>query len=258
MEKQKRKIREYWNDRAHIYDTQYQHGLKSLREKKAWLELLEELIPEKGQKILDVGTGTGFLSLLLAEQGHRCKGIDLSPGMMTEAKEKAEKKGLCITFAQGDAECLDEPDESYDIVINRHILWTMPHPYRAVKEWARVVKPGGKVIVIDGDWFFDTPKNRICVFWGKILTLIMGKGNLFKENHTGADEHLPMTKAKNAKRAPLLLQRAGLQVCVQGAGKVEQAEREGTSLRQRLLNPYHRIVLIGNKAESRLVNKRPV
>lgn len=54
-------------------------------------------------------------------------------------------------------------------ISNRHILWTMPNPMQAAKEWTRVLKPWGTFIVIFRDWFFDRPFNNFQIFLGKIL-----------------------------------------------------------------------------------------
>lgn len=249
MDSVKETIQKNWNQNAESYDSQYLHGLKSGEEKEAWLSLLKELVPEKDQRILDVGTGTGFLALLLAEQGHICKGVDLSPGMLGEAKEKAKAMKLNIDFELGDAEKLEEKSGVYDVVINRHILWTMPHPKQAVGEWVRVLKPGGRLIVIDGDWFFDSPMNNLQIFLGKVLTLLTKRENLFRKSGSGLHEHLPMTKAENAKKAPQLLEEAGLFVQVRQAPAVTEAERRGMPLVERLLNPHKRIIIIGKKPE---------
>ena len=150
MDEFKQKVRENWNVHAKDYDEQYQHGLKSAGEREAWMKLLAQLIPEKNARILDVGAGTGFLSLMLAQLGHQVKGVDLSPGMLDKAKKKAKTAKLAnIEFAEGDAEALEEPSEKYDIVINRHLLWAMPNPKQAVSEWARVLKPGGRLLVLE-------------------------------------------------------------------------------------------------------------
>lgn len=249
MDSVKEKIQSNWNKSAKDYDIQYLHGLKSQREKEAWLSLLRELIPEEKQRVLDVGTGTGFLALLLAGQGHVCRGVDLSPGMLKEAKAKAAAMKLDIDFALGDAEKLEEDSGVYDIVINRHILWTMPHPKRAVQEWVRVLKPGGRLIVIDGDWFFDGPLNNLQIFLGKILALCVRRENLFKKSESDLCGHLPMTKSQNAKKAPTILKNAGLLVTVRGADGVTRAERKGMPLTERLLNPHKRIIMIGQKPE---------
>ena len=150
----KKEVAEYWTDGCDNYDNYPGHGMGGEDEKEAWLKFLKEIIPEGTKNILDVGCGTGFLTVLLAELGYTVKGVDLSEGMQAHAKRKVKEGGWqdLVTFAIGDAEKLDEPDDTYDLVINRHLLWTLPHPYEAIDEWIRVTKPGGSVIVIDGDW----------------------------------------------------------------------------------------------------------
>lgn len=248
MDSLKRTIRDNWNHHAETYDEQYQHGLKSSAEKNAWMQLLRTLIPEKKQRILDVGAGTGFLSLMLAEQGHDVTGVDLSPGMLQVAKTKAASAKLTnVQFSEGDAENLNEPSEFYDIVINRHLLWAMPHPEQAVAEWARVLKPGGRLIIIDGDWHYNLMKNNIKIFFGKLLLLFVEHKNEFGKHSSGISDQLPMTKPENAKAAPELVRKAGLSVRIENALEVEMAERAAMPLRHRLLNPYHRIIIIGQK-----------
>ena len=150
----KEEIAEYWNGRGGVYDTHPGHGLKSKEEKTEWLKFLKDAMPAGAKRVLDVGAGTGFLTLLLAELGYNVKSVDLSEGMQADAKRKSIEGNLTdmIEFAIADAEKTGEPDNSFDVVVNRHLLWTLPHPSEAVDEWLRVVKPGGKVIVIDGDW----------------------------------------------------------------------------------------------------------
>ena len=249
MEEIKTIMQQNWNKNASRYDAQYQHGLHSEEEKAAWLRLLGSLIPEKGQMILDVGAGTGFLSLLLAEQGHWIKAVDLSPGMLEKAEEKAQDAGLIdkITFAIGDAENLAEPDSMYDVVVNRHLLWAMPDPDRAITEWRRVLKPGGKLIIIDGDWHYNSLKNNVKIFCGKFLTLVSERKNMFRKYRSVTAGRLPMTKPENAKKAPDMVRKAGFRVTVRGAEEIEAAEKRAMPLRASLLNPYHRIIIIGIK-----------
>ncbi len=149
----KEEVVKYWDAGSVDYDTAPGHGLFEEEEKQEWIKALREIVPE-GAKVLDVGCGTGFLTLLLAEMGHTVKGLDISEGMQADAKRKVKEQGLeeRVSFTIGDAEKLDEPENEYDVVINRHLLWTLPHPGEAIDSWIKVVKPGGKVIIIDGDW----------------------------------------------------------------------------------------------------------
>ena len=157
--KLKEEVARYWNQGSKDYDSHDGHGLKGQDEKDLWMKFLEKIIPVGTKDILDVGCGTGFLTLLLAEQGYNVKGIDLSEGMQADAKRKVIEGGFedRVSFEICDAEKTNEPDDRYDVVINRHLLWTLPHPYEAVDEWLRVTKPGGSVIIIDGDWYNISP-----------------------------------------------------------------------------------------------------
>ena len=251
MDELKNTIRNNWNKNAHMYDSQFQHGLHSSEEKEAWLDLLSVLVQGEDKKILDVGAGTGFLSLLLAELGHTVKAVDLSEGMLNKAKLKAEEMGFLdkISFAQGDAENLDEPDEFYDVVINRHLLWAMPNPDQAISEWKRVLKPGGKLIIIDGDWHYNLPSNNAKIFFGKALTLVTEGKNMFKKYKSETAGKLPMTIPKNAKAAPERVKSLGFEVTVLRTKDIEEAEKKVMPLKARLLNPYHRIIIIGKKTE---------
>lgn len=68
------------------------------------------------------------------------------------ARGKAERLGLEIDFREGDAENLPFADDAFDGVACRHLLWTLPNPEKAIREWVRVIRPGGRIVVIDGVW----------------------------------------------------------------------------------------------------------
>ena len=149
----KSEIAEIWNDESVFYDTHVSHGVQTVEEKNLWIAAFQHVLPA-GQhlRVLDVGCGTGAMGLILAEMGHDVSGIDLSEGMMTVGRKKAETAGLSMTFGTGDAETPPFPDGSFDVVINRHLLWTLPHPDAALLNWYRVLKPDGVVMIVDGVW----------------------------------------------------------------------------------------------------------
>ena len=103
--------------------------------------------PEKNLKILDIGTGTGFLALLLAEMGYNVTGADWAASKILQAKEKATSCNITVQFQVQDAEKLSLESNEFDAVVSRHVIWTLSDPYAAAREWVRVTKPGGKVIV---------------------------------------------------------------------------------------------------------------
>jgi SAM-dependent methyltransferase len=144
-------IRHHWDRRAPTFDDQAGHGLVSDEQRRAWLELFARF-SERPQEVLDVGCGTGFIALRFAELGHTVTGIDLSPLMIDRAQSKAERAGFEIDFRVGDVSALDCEDEIFDIVVARHVVWNLPSPELGVAEWLRVLRPGGRLMVIEGKW----------------------------------------------------------------------------------------------------------
>lgn len=148
-------IREYWGDRADSFEDDSQHGIHSDAQREAWLSVLQPWTGEPTKQILDVGCGTGVISLLLAELGHDVTGVDFASEMLDQARTKVDQSELSATFQRGDAENLTQPDDSYDLVTARHLIWTLPSPERAIEEWRRVIRPGGRIVLIEGHWDFD-------------------------------------------------------------------------------------------------------
>ena len=145
-------IKERWDRNAQRYDNLPGHGFLIEEEEEGWKDLLPRVVGTEKLNVLDVGCGTGVLSLLLSRMGHTVTGIDISIGMLQRAKDRANSLNLIIDFRIGDAEDLPFEDEFFDMVINRHLLWTLSDPKRAIREWERVLKPGGRVMIFDGDW----------------------------------------------------------------------------------------------------------
>jgi ubiquinone/menaquinone biosynthesis C-methylase UbiE len=143
----KDKIREWWDDPSQDYDGFHGHGVNSDTEKELWGdEIMRILNSKRDPKVLDIGTGTGFLALLLSSKGYEVTAVDWSITMMQKAMDKAKAASLPIKFDVQDAESLTFADASFDAVVSRHVLWTLADPAKAAKEWARVIKPGGMII----------------------------------------------------------------------------------------------------------------
>ncbi len=160
-------IRNYWDYRSETYDED--QGAMHDHERDAWKSMLFQTIQERSNEIkresknlkaLDVGTGPGFLALLLAEMGHSVTAVDLSENMLKKARKNAEDLSLDIGFVHGDAEDLAFPDKSFDLVVNKYLLWTLPDPKKALAEWMRVTKDDGMLIVVDGSWYDKSIKAR--------------------------------------------------------------------------------------------------
>src|SRR2546427_12768498 len=117
-------IRRHWNARAATFDRELGHGVHSDQQRQAWLTLLGSLTGKTRQRVLDVGCGTGVLSLMLDELGHSVTGVDVSGGMLEVAREKTQRLRRNVVFRLENAASLSDPSDSYDMVVARHGLWT--------------------------------------------------------------------------------------------------------------------------------------
>ena len=146
------RVRHYWTLRSHDFGAVRKNELENEMGQK-WLREIERLLPEKEHlRILDVGTGTGFFAVLLAQAGHQVEGIDLTPAMLEEARLLAAQRNLDIVFREMDAQALSYAEESFDVVLSRNLTWTLPEPEKAYREWFRVLKPGGWLLNFDADY----------------------------------------------------------------------------------------------------------
>lgn len=224
----KEKVREYWDGRGRFYDLDPGHDSREKEERIAWLAELRNVFGEDRKKVLDVGTGTGFLALLLADFGYDVTGIDMSDGMLSVAKEKAQDIGLKIHFERGDAENLPFDDQTFDGVVCRHLLWTLPKPEKAISEWIRVTKQGGKVAVIDGVW--DRGIGRyISSRVGWILhVVIKEKKNPVKSYHYSKEvrNKLPYVKGIDGEEIASFLSNFGLEeISVKDLGYIIEIQK---------------------------------
>ncbi|NTJ44456.1 class I SAM-dependent methyltransferase [Agrobacterium larrymoorei] len=146
-------IKAYWSARAATFDLSPGHEIFSEEERAAWHRLVtKHLGLGDDRAALDLASGTGVISHLMDDLGYRVTGLDWAEPMLERAKAKAKKRNRSISFRMGDAENTMEPDGAYDAVINRHLVWTLVDPKSAFSEWFRVLKPGGKLLIVDGDF----------------------------------------------------------------------------------------------------------
>ncbi len=149
----KQQVAAHWGRRAAGFDADFGHSIRTTAERAAWDRILDLVVGGRGSlDALDVGCGTGFLSLELAGRGHRVSGIDFAPQMLAEARKKAAAQGVAVRFEEGDAEQLPFAEGSFDLVMTRHVLWTLPHPEQAIDEWIRVLRPGGRLAAMDSQF----------------------------------------------------------------------------------------------------------
>ena len=142
----------YWDRQAASFDDQPDHGLRDPVVRQAWTKLLDGWGIAKSARVLDIGCGTGSLSLVLAGLGHQVTGIDLSSEMITRAKEKTANDGYQINYQVMDATKPGFPTGHFDALLCRHLLWSLPDPKSVLANWAVFLKPGAKVFLIEGYW----------------------------------------------------------------------------------------------------------
>ncbi|HVT57966.1 MAG TPA: class I SAM-dependent methyltransferase [Thermoanaerobaculia bacterium] len=252
----KEKIADYWNWRSG--DFERRQGVRNQVQKRAWLAFLGTVAGDPPRTVLDVGTGTGFLALLLAELGHRCKALDLSPAMLEQARQTARQRGLELCFDVGDAESLPEADAAYDVVISRNVLWTLPDPERALCDWRRVLKPGGRLVIVDGDWFDKRLSYRLQRFAGNLWLALTRFTNpwaaerrLRRDYASRLPPDLPMMRPGNREKMPKLVAACGFaDVRTLPMREVDAAEKADKTLMQRLIFPHRFFAVVATAKPS--------
>jgi SAM-dependent methyltransferase len=107
--------------------------------------LVDRLSPAPGQRFLDLATGTGAVAELAAAAGADVVAIDIAPGLIEQARERAAQRKLDIDYRVGDAEALDLEDGSFDLVASSFGVMFAPDHEAIARELARVTKPGGRI-----------------------------------------------------------------------------------------------------------------
>lgn len=248
----KSKVGLYWDRRSQTYDRNvYKYKSQNAAE-HLWKSILKTEIgtEKKNLDILDVGTGTGFLALLFAELGHKVTGIDISKSMLEKSRCNAYKQKLAVNFMHGDAENLPFDDDSFDIVMNRYLLWTLPDPKTAVNEWGRVVKSGGKLILIDGRWHDPAIHMRLRRFLASIIVLIAENRNprMFTSHYATIKDQLPFFNGITPNDVVDLFTEVGLKkISVNNLEKLRDFETKNRPLSYKIANSPYLFLALGEK-----------
>ncbi|PAF44383.1 class I SAM-dependent methyltransferase [Helicobacter sp. 11S02629-2] len=155
-------VKNYWDARSQSYSELNNKELQSFKS-QAWEELIRANVDIKeGMKVLDCGCGPGFFSVLLCKLLCKVTSIDYSEDMLARAKINANTHLSTNKpeFFKMDAQNLDFKDESFDLVISRNLTWNLPNPPRAYKEWLRVLKKGGTLLIFDGNWYLHLSDSK--------------------------------------------------------------------------------------------------
>lgn len=155
MEALKREITTYWTGRVEKFEELRLDELNSdMRER--WLAEFRRHLPAgRPLDILDIGTGTGFFCFLLAMEGHRMTGIDLTAEMIEGAKHSRSLLGLNADFRVMDAESTDFAPDSFDAIVTRNLTTFLPNLGEAYQKWHGLLRDGGVLINFDADYYYD-------------------------------------------------------------------------------------------------------
>lgn len=113
---------------------------------RPWREKLWALV--EGSRVLEVGVGTGK-NMPYWPKGLQVTAIDLTPGMLDFAHRRAKELGLTADLQLGDAQALDFPDHTFDAAVATFVFCSVPDPVLGLRELARVVRPGGQVLLLE-------------------------------------------------------------------------------------------------------------
>lgn len=236
----KDEICEYWSKRAATFDLAPGHEIFGGDERAEWHRLIRRHLGSgEGRRALDLASGTGVISRLLCETGFSVTGLDFSETMLERARGKAGAAGLAIDFLLGDAEATRQPDESFDVITTRHLVWTLPDPATAFADWFRVLKPGGSVLIVDADM---TPRDRRSKLLRRIATLLKrfskpaDTPGIDRKLHNSILKRVHFSGGARAEEIAALLSQAGFENVVidRQFGPIRKAQGRHMPLSQRI------------------------
>lgn len=143
----------FWDAQAARFDEEPDHGLRDPEVRACWRDLLRSALPPAPARVADLGCGTGTIAVLLASEGYDVHGVDLSGAMVAAANAKAAEAGVTARLQRGDAAVPPWEPSSFDVVFARHVLWALPEPEAVMRRWTRLLRPGGRLVLVEGLWY---------------------------------------------------------------------------------------------------------
>jgi ubiquinone/menaquinone biosynthesis C-methylase UbiE len=145
-------VTDFWDAQAPRFDEAPDHGLRDPDVRSRWREVLLSALPPAPARIADLGCGTGSVTVLLAAEGYEVWGVDLAGAMVAAAQRKVADAGVTAHLQQGDAAFPPLEPAAFDVVFARHVLWTLPDPEAVVGRWTRLLRPNGRLVLVEGHW----------------------------------------------------------------------------------------------------------
>ena len=248
----KEDIRDYWSDRSKTFDQDFGHRIPPGPELDAWAGAVRAALGPEPKTVLELACGTGEVTRVLLSLGHEVTGLDFSEAMLGVARAKHAGNGRA-RFILADAERTMEPGETYDAVICRHLVWTLTEPAQALDDWFCVLKPGGRLIVFDGDWARPTPAGRLAAMAIRLIERFTGPEPHHDKAMGGRHEdimaRLPFGEGLTVERLLPLVQEAGFEdIRCPSHRPIAVAQRRTAKLRDRLRTwIYRRFILVASR-----------
>lgn len=234
-------IREYWSKRAETFDLSPGHEIFGDDERAAWHELIRRHLGEgAGRDVLDLASGTGVISRLFSESGFKVTGLDFSEPMLERARRKHKDLKSGAVFLIGDAEDTRQPDDHFDVVATRHLVWTLPDPRAAFADWFRVLKPGGTVLIIDADMtprsLYQRTLRKAAGLLKKVSSKPASTPGVDRETHDRILRQVHFSDGARAEGIAVLLAEAGfLDIVIdRDHGAIRKAQGRQMPLHQRI------------------------
>ena len=123
-------------------------GLDRYRTELTDQAVLDAVGDVDGLDVLDAGCGEGYMSRLLAQRGARAAGVDVSDSLIEYARAHEDAGRLDLSYTVGSLEDLPYPDDSFDAAVCNHVLSDVTDPSAALKELGRVLRPGGRLVIL--------------------------------------------------------------------------------------------------------------
>lgn len=248
----KEEIRDYWSKRSETFDLAFGHKIPPGPEADAWQAPIRDVLGNEPQRVLELACGTGEVTRLIHDIGHDVTALDFSEAMLAVAKRKHAGKDR-LRFLLADAEQTMEPDDTYDAIICRHLVWTLTRPEEALREWFRILKPGGRILIYDGDWATPKPLGRLVSRLIALIDRFAGADKNYDgtlgERHSRIMKALPFGHGLQAGELISLLDKVGFgAIELRSHEPIARAQRKNADLRNRLRTfVYRRFILTCRK-----------